>query len=77
MAQDGPFRVYRVSNALKELASEHLRQMHDAIARSRELLRGVLPDTFLGRKSQEPFPDEDMDYREERRRMARKPKLPK
>ena len=59
MAQDGPFRVYRVSNTLKDLASEHLRQMHDAIARSREMLRGALPDTFVGRKSQEPFPKED------------------
>jgi hypothetical protein len=52
---DDPFRVYRVSSKLRELASEHLRQMHEAIARSREILNSALPDTFVGRKSQEPF----------------------
>jgi hypothetical protein len=58
MAYD-PFRVYRVSNTLRDIASEHLRQMRDEIARSRELLKGPLPDTFLGRKTQEPFPKEE------------------
>jgi hypothetical protein len=57
MAHDR-FRFYRVSNTLNDIASEHLRQMRDAIARSREILKGALPDTFLGRKSQEPFPKE-------------------
>ena len=55
MAHDS-FRFYRVSNTLRDIASEHLRQMRDEIARSRELLRGALPDTFLGRKSQGHFP---------------------
>jgi len=54
-----PFRLYRVSNTLRDVTSEHLRQMHEAIARSREILKGALPDTFLGRKSQEPFLKEE------------------
>lgn len=33
-------------------------EVHDTIAASRELLRGRMPDTFLGRRTQEPFPRE-------------------
>jgi hypothetical protein len=58
MAHDS-FRFYRVSNTLNDIASVHLKQMRDSIARSREILKGVLPDTFLGRKTQEPFPKEE------------------
>lgn len=33
--------------------------VRDLIARSFEILRMSLPDLFLGRKTQEPFPSED------------------
>ncbi|WP_271599298.1 MULTISPECIES: hypothetical protein [unclassified Bradyrhizobium] len=36
--------------------AEHMRQVAQ---KSRELLSEPAPDTFLGRKAQEPFPDED------------------
>ena len=35
-----------------------LGQMRESIALSREILREPVPDTFLGRKTQEPFPKE-------------------
>ena len=31
----------------------------DIVAKSREILRTPPPDTFLGRKTQQPFPDRD------------------
>jgi hypothetical protein len=34
-------------------------QARELAARSRELLKTAMPDTFLGRKTQEPFPTED------------------
>jgi hypothetical protein len=32
--------------------------MRDIVARSREILKQAVPDTFLGRKTFEPFPRE-------------------
>jgi len=52
------FRVYRVPNTWQDEEAEHLARMLDAVARSREVLKCRLPDTFVGRKSQEPFPKE-------------------
>jgi hypothetical protein len=34
-------------------------RLRELIAESREMLREPLPDTFLGRKTQEPFPNEN------------------
>ncbi len=54
-----PFRLHRISNTLKDVDAQHLRLMHGAITESREILKSPLPDTFAGRKTQEPFPTED------------------
>jgi hypothetical protein len=54
-----PFRVYRISNRLKDIDARHLKLVHEAIAKSRDLLKNALPDTFAGRKTQEPFPKKD------------------
>ena len=52
-----PFRVHRLPNTLKDLETRHLELMHEAIARSRELLKNTpQPDTFVGRKTYQPFP---------------------
>ena len=37
---------------------EQRQRLHEIIARSREVLVGTCPDSFLGRKTQEPFPEE-------------------
>jgi len=43
-----------------EKDAEQQRTIRDVLARSLEILRrAVVPDTFLGRKTQEPFPKED------------------
>jgi hypothetical protein len=43
-----------------EKDAEQQRTISDALARSLEILRStVVPDTFLGRRTQEPFPKED------------------
>ena len=54
-----PFRIYRIPNTLKDKEAEHLRQTRDAVARCIDILKAPLPDTFAGRKSQEPFPKEE------------------
>ncbi len=37
---------------------EHAEQIREAVKLSLEILKQPLPDTFLGRKTQEPFPRE-------------------
>ena len=45
-----------------EKDAEQQRTIRDAIARSLEILRSaVFSDTFLGRKTQEPFPKEEKE----------------
>ena len=48
--------VHRLSNRFKDFEAEHLKLMLEAIANGRELLKLMRPDTFAGRKTQEPFP---------------------
>ena len=36
-------------------------RMRELVAKSIEALKLPMPDTFLGRKTQEPFPKEDTD----------------
>ena len=55
-----PFWVCRFPNTFKDLEAKHLAPMREAIVKARELLESLpLPDTFAGRKTQEPFPRED------------------
>jgi hypothetical protein len=43
----------------QEADAEHIRTVRDALARSLQILKeSIPPDTFLGRKTQEPFPRE-------------------
>lgn len=47
-------RIYRPAKAEDE---QKIRQLREVIARSYEILRQCEPpDTFLGRRTQEPFP---------------------
>ena len=39
--------------------ADYAQETRETIERSRETLKQPLPDTFLGRKTQEPFPKED------------------
>jgi hypothetical protein len=39
--------------------ADHAEQMREVVRESRELLKQPAPDTFAGRKTQEPFPKED------------------
>jgi hypothetical protein len=51
-----PFRIFRLGN-LKEQHARHVEQMRKMAAHGREVLENnPPPDTFAGRKTQEPFP---------------------
>ncbi|WP_407193468.1 hypothetical protein [Bradyrhizobium sp. STM 3566] len=49
-------RIYRPVN---EIDAEHKAQARKAVKDAREALREAVPDTFLGRKTHEPFPMQD------------------
>ena len=51
--------VRRTSNAFKDFEAKQLELVREAIAKSRIILLVPPPDTFAGRKTQEPFPDEN------------------
>lgn len=52
------FRIYRVSNVEKERA--RLEEVQEVLAKARRVLDDhEPPDTFVGRKTREPFPQED------------------
>jgi hypothetical protein len=44
---------------LKDLIAKHIETVRVAIAESREILKKPPPDSFAGRKTQEPFPKEE------------------
>ncbi len=51
------FRPHRVSD------QEHIEQVRGVIAQGCDTLRRYpVPDTFAGRKTQEPFPQEDEEH---------------
>lgn len=55
-----PFIIHRIPNREREF--EHLlRQMDAATVLARNVLREPISDTFLGRKTQEPFPQEETE----------------
>ena len=56
---DNPFHIFRIPSSLKDQEAQHLRQVYEAIALGLEILKAPLPDTFVGRKSQDPFPKEE------------------
>lgn len=51
-----PFRIFRI----QDINTNHVEQLREVIAQSQKLLGdNPTPDTFVGRKTQEPFPAED------------------
>ncbi|WP_298261608.1 hypothetical protein [Bradyrhizobium sp.] len=53
------FGIRRPSNTVNDLEEKHLEQAWAAINGSRQMLvDNPSPDTFLGRRTQEPFPRE-------------------
>jgi hypothetical protein len=58
-------RIFRIHT---DIDAGHLKEMRELIAQAREMLqRHPPPDTFAGRKTQEPFPLSDADERAEQR----------
>ncbi|RXH41621.1 hypothetical protein [Bradyrhizobium zhanjiangense] len=56
----GIFCLFRLSNLQKESQDKHARMMREHVEAAREVLRSnPRPDTFLGRKTHEPFPQDD------------------
>jgi hypothetical protein len=53
-----PFRVFRLANTLAAKDAKHLKLMHEAIAKCRQVLKSPPPDSFAGKKTREPFPAE-------------------
>jgi hypothetical protein len=54
-----PVRVIRLSNSYRDREDKQLAWMRATIAEARQLLADhAPPDTFMGRKTQEPFPKE-------------------
>ncbi|MGY3234433.1 hypothetical protein ACVWZ4_005044 [Bradyrhizobium sp. USDA 4472] len=51
--------VYFVRHFAAEIAEQNAR-IRELIAQACEVLKLPKPDTFLGRKTQEPFPKEDL-----------------
>jgi hypothetical protein len=49
--------VHRLT--LKDLIVKHIEAVRVTIAKSREILEKPPPDSFVGRKTQEPFPKEE------------------
>ena len=57
-------RVNRLSNDMKEQDAAHLGAVRATIAEVLKMLRDCSrPDTIAGRKTQDPFPEEDEDTR--------------
>jgi len=55
-------QIRRMHEQLHEQSSEIADQKainHEFVAKSRQVLEGARPGTFLGRKTQEPFPKQD------------------
>ncbi|MCP3369065.1 hypothetical protein [Bradyrhizobium cajani] len=70
-----PFQVFHPN---KMSDAEQMRTIREGLARSMELLRRApVADTFLGRKTQEPFPREDEAIRIDRWLSSRELQPPK
>ena len=54
-----PFRIHRLSNTLRGFEAIHIERVWAAISEARRMLADhPCPDTFLGRRTYEPFPAE-------------------
>ena len=50
--------IQRIQNEASAIAQQNA-QMREQIAKAIEILKTEMPDTFLGRKTYDPFPRED------------------
>ncbi len=58
---DNPVRIIRPSNGQREQDDRHIKIMRDEMSAARRVLAdNPKPDSFAGRKTQEPFPQEDV-----------------
>ena len=58
---DDPVRIIRPSNRQREQDDRHIKMMRDEMNAARRVLAdNPKPDAFAGRKTQEPFPQEDV-----------------
>lgn len=54
------YRINRMSNTMQGIEEAYLDDARTAISEARRtLIDNPCPDLFLGRKTQEPFPNED------------------
>ncbi len=51
-----PFRIFRPN---READDAQMRAIHDIMTSIREVLSSPIPDTFVGRKTYEPFPQDE------------------
>jgi len=59
-----PVVIHRISNRAKGYDAMHLAAVRAAVAHGEEILeKSCAVDTFLGRKTQEPFPTEKLENR--------------
>ncbi|MGX4803196.1 hypothetical protein [Bradyrhizobium guangdongense] len=54
--------IRRVHTEASAIAEQNA-QMREQVKKALEILKTDVPDTFLGRKTHEPFPSEDGDER--------------
>ncbi len=59
MPHETPHKLYRHEAVTFIRFIEMHDQLLKAIRRARRVLEQPVPDTFLGRKTQEPFPNQD------------------
>jgi len=59
--ESGVAALRRFHHALSEEDNCAAERAHDLQQTTRKLLRDPAPDTFVGRKTQEPFPNHDQD----------------
>jgi hypothetical protein len=50
--------IQHIQNEASAITAQNA-QMRDQIAKAIDILKAEMPDTFLGRKTHEPFPRED------------------
>lgn len=56
----GNYYIHRAHDLAFEIAEQNA-YIREAVAKSREILRTPIPDTFLGRKTRESAPDEERE----------------
>ena len=61
MPGHGRFTPHRMTADLRRQDAEHAVRSRGVIEQAGQVLRAPMADTFLGRKTFDPFPDEEND----------------